>query len=160
MVVVALAMPVAATFAIAGTATAASPYVKVNPVSCSSLSGTVNSTTLKAKGTLDGCNDPKNTGGGGTFTGKESKTTATTTWASGHGTTTFSNVAYTPVSPNACPSPDIEYKITGTVSGGTGAALKSIPKGWTLQIYICVNTGPPITFSLLAGTLVEIGSAY
>jgi hypothetical protein len=151
MVVVALGMPVAATFAITGTAVAASG------VSCSSLTGKVNTTTLAATGTEKGCTDTANTGGSGKFSGSESSTTATTKWASG-GTTTFSGIAYTAVSPNACPSPEIEYEITGTVASDTGKA-SSIKKGWTLQVYICINTST-FKFSLLPGTKVEIGKKY
>ena len=46
---------------------------------------------------------------------------------------------------------------SATVTGGTGAAKKSIKKGWTSQSYVCYN---PTTnkLSLAPGTTYQIGA--
>jgi hypothetical protein len=37
------------------------------------------------------------------------------------------------------PKTDTEVKVTSTVTGGTGAAVKSIKKGQSSTIYVCYN---------------------
>jgi hypothetical protein len=153
-----LVLPIGAALAVTGTASAASG------VSCSGLSGKVNSTSLSATGKLTGCNDTANTGGKGTFKGSETATTGSITWNK-TGTTTFGSVAYNPTSTNTCPSTSTETNeaeeyVTGTVTGGTGAAAKSIKKKWTFEAYLCVNentTTGALTLTLAPGTDWLIG---
>jgi hypothetical protein len=123
-------------------------------VACSKITGGIAGTT----GTLSGCTDTANTGGKGTFpisalTGGS----GSITW-NGTGTTALSGVTATAVTPNKCPSGDTEYKVSGNVSGGTGKALKSIKKGWTLSAYVCVTSSGK--FSLLKGQKVNIGPKF
>jgi hypothetical protein len=144
-----LAFPIAGTLAFSGQALAA------GGVSCTTLSGKVNTTTDAAKVTISGCNDTKNTGGKGKTKSSETATTSTITW-NGTGTTTLGSATTTPISPGTCPSGDIEEMTTATVTGGTGAAAKSIKKGWTSQSYVCYDPTTS-TLSLLAGTTYQIG---
>lgn len=146
---VVMAFPIAGSLALAGQAQAAAG------VSCTGLSGKVNTSNDSAKIKLSGCNDTKNTGGKGTTKGSQSSTTATITW-NGTGTTTEDDVTNTPVSNSTCASGDIEEEATATVTGGTGAAAKSIKKGWTVQSFVCYD---PTTskLSLAPGTTYQIG---
>jgi hypothetical protein len=146
-----LAFPIVGGLAFAGTAAAA------GGASCSTLGGSVSSTGA-VKGKLSGCTDTKNTGGKGTFKNKEGATTGSITW-NGTGTTTADNITDTPVSPGTCPSGDEELEVTGTITGGTGAAAKSIKKGWTFQAFVCANltTG---AISLAPSTLWEMGPKF
>jgi hypothetical protein len=144
-----MAFPLVGSLALAGQAQAASG------VSCTGLSGKVNTTTDSANVKLSACNDTKNTGGKGTTKGSESSTTGTIKW-NGTGTTTLGSQSYTGVSPGTCPSGDIEEEFTATVTGGTGAAAKSIKKGWTVQAFVCYDPSTS-TLSLAPGTSYQIG---
>jgi hypothetical protein len=128
-------------------------------VTCSKIKANIlTGTTAKLKG----CSDTKNTGGSGkapiaTLTSGS----GTLTWH-GTGTTTLAGGSFTAVSPDTCPTPtggsqDLEYTIMYNVTGGTGAAAKSIKAGWTLTATVCINqtTG---AVALLAGTDVQIGA--
>ncbi len=95
------------------------------------------SSNSSGAGTLSGCNDTKNTGGKGTS--KTSKGVTTITWNK-TGTTTAKVVDVVEKTDTKCsPKTDTEVKVTSTVTGGTGAAVKSIKKGQTSTIYICYN---------------------
>lgn len=146
---VVMAFPVLGTMAFAGAASAAA-----GGVSCTGLSGKVNTSTDAAKVKLSGCSDTKNTGGSGKTEGSESSSTGKITW-NGTGTTTLGSVTDTPVSDSTCPSGDIEEEETGTVTGGTGEAAKSIKKGWTQQAYVCFDPSGD-TLSLAPGTTYQI----
>ncbi len=153
-----LAFPVAGALTFATQAQAAS--TATTGVSCSGLSGKVVLSTDSATIKLTKCNDTANTGGSGTTKGSETSTTASITWK-GKGTTTEDKVTNTSVSPDTCPTPtggtqDIEELSTATVTGGTGAAKKSIKKGWTVQAYVCFDSGNS-SISLLPGTDYKIG---
>ena len=149
-----LTFPIGGTLVLSGTASAASP---ATGVSCSKLGGSVSSTGA-VKGKLSGCTDPANTGGSGTFKSQMGSTTGTVKW-NGTGTTTATGITDTTVSPSTCPSSDTEVEVTGTISGGTGAAAKSIKKGWTFQAFICAN---PVTgaISLAPGTKWNMGPKF
>ena len=148
MVGAALVFPVVGALALAGTAEAATG------VACTKLTGTVNSSD-SAKVTISGCNDTANTGGSGTTTGNATATTGTITWK-GTGTTTLGGLTTTVVTPDKCPGSDLEEMTTGTVTGGTGKAAKSIKKNWTTQSFVCYNPGNN-KLALLKGTKYQIG---
>jgi hypothetical protein len=147
-----LVFPVVGVLAFAGSAYAA------KGVSCSYLSGSINPSTGKVKGALSGCTDTKNTGGQGKFKGTETSTSGKITW-NGTGTTTDDKVLYRRVTPSICRSGDYEDVVTGYITGGTGAAARSIKAGWTLQAYVCFD---PTTggLSLAPGKSWEIGPNY
>jgi hypothetical protein len=149
---VVLAFPIAGSVAFGAQAALAA-----GGVSCTSLTGTVNTTTDAAKVTLSGCNDTKNTGGKGTTKSSETATKSTIKWADSKGTTILGPATTTVVSPDACPGSDLEEMTTATVTGGTGAAAKSIKVGWTSQSYVCYNPANN-KLSLLAGTTYQIGA--
>ena len=119
----------------------------------------MNLTNDTAKVTISGCSDTANTGGGGTTNGSASATTGTIKWKGGKGTTTLGSLATTVVSPDACPGSDLEEETTGVVTGGTGAALKSIKKKWTTQSFVCYDPSNN-DLTLLAGTKYEIGAKF
>lgn len=145
-------------FPIAGAVALTGPAVAASGVSCTSLTGKVNSQDA-AKIKLSGCNDTANTGGKGTTKGSATSTTATITW-NGTGTTTEDNVTTTIITSGAtCASGDIEEETTGDVTGGTGAAAKSIKKGWTEQSFVCYNPNTS-QLSLAPGTTFEIGKKF
>jgi hypothetical protein len=151
-----LVFPITGALAVAGTASAASA---AGGVSCTALAGKVNSSTYAAKGTLSGCNDTKNTGGKGTFKGGETTTAGSIKW-NGTGTTTFGDVSYSAAANDTCPNMEDEEYVTGTVTGGTGEAAKSIKKNWTFQAYLCVvvnSTTGAITLTLAPSTDWVIG---
>jgi len=152
-----VAFPLVGALALAGTANAARPAPASKGVVCTKVSGKLKSTGV-ASIKLSGCSDTKNTGGSGKSSGSEGGTTSTVTW-NGTGTTTFDDQTDTGVTGGTCPSGDIEEEATGTVSGGTGAALKSIPIGWTYQAFICFD---PSTSKLsnAPGTTYQIGAAF
>lgn len=146
-----LAFPLGGALVFAGTANAASG------VSCSTLGGSISSSGV-VKGKLSGCTDPANTGGKGTFKSTEGSSTGSVKW-NGTGTTTADNITDTPVTPNTCPSSETELEVTGDITGGTGAAPKSIKKGWTFQAFVCADltTG---AISLAPGTSWEMGKKF
>jgi hypothetical protein len=152
MAAVALALPITGILAFAGVSAAATT------VKCTKLSGKENGNG-GLKGTLTGCNDPKNTGGKGKFKGStlSTSTTASITW-NGTGTTTFTGVTFSPTYV-ACPGGSVAEKVTGTVSGGTGEAAKSIPKDWTFRMYLCIKSSNA-ALSLAPGTDFLIGAKY
>jgi hypothetical protein len=111
------------------------------------------SATASGSATLGGCNDTKNTGGSGKEVAKVkgSGGTAVITWnKTGTTTTTFK---YASVTPNKCPKGYSEIKETATVTGGTGAAVKSIPKGQVGVLLLCIKG---TTITLLKGQQYKI----
>jgi hypothetical protein len=135
----ALAFPVIGAMAYAGTAAAgAGPATAATGVTCTKLTGLVNTMNDTAKITLSGCNDTANTGGGGKTSGSEGATTGTITWNGGKGTTKLDDIVTTTPT-GTCPSTDLEEMTTGNVSGGTGKAKASIKKGWVNTSYVCYN---------------------
>lgn len=147
-----LAFPVSGALSFAGSAAAASS------VSCTTWTGHLNTTSGVGKDKLSGCGDSKNTGGKGSFKTVTDGTTWTIKW-NGTGTTTVGSITYGSVSSPTCPSSDQEESVTGDITGGTGAAAKSIKKGWTLQAYFCYDpsTGD---ITMAPGTTWEMGKAF
>jgi hypothetical protein len=66
--------------------------------------------------------------------------TSKTTWASGKGTTLQSVKYAIQKTLGKCPKGDLRIFVTSTVTGGTGAALKAIPKGSIGKTSICSNS--------------------
>jgi len=142
LVTVALAVPASLTTAFAG------PAWALTGASCTKLAATAGNPST---GTLSGCSDPANTG-------KSGKLSSTVSGSSGTGTitwnktgTTTTSFTFKVVTPDKCPSGAVEAKETGTVTGGSGAALKSIPKGQKTSATVCANTSKN-TVTLLKGT--------
>jgi hypothetical protein len=148
-VIALMVLPVsAATLSFAGVAGAASG------VTCTSIKGSLSGKT----GTISGCTDKANTGTKGTFpiaalTGGSGSITWNKT-----GTTAITVTGIATVTPNKCPKGDTEYHVTANVTGGTGAAAKSIKTGWTLSAFVCVTKAG--AFSLLKGQKVNIGPKF
>jgi hypothetical protein len=111
------------------------------------------SATTSGVGTLSSCNDTKNTGGKATDKANIAKSTAVITWNK-TGTTTES-YKETAVTPSKCAKGDSEIKEVSTVTGGTGAAVKSIPKGQVATAYLCLNSAKK-TVTLLPGTTYKV----
>jgi hypothetical protein len=92
-----------------------------------------------SKSTVSGCTPLTATGGTGKSVTNLKTLVSTTTWAGGKGTT-IEKVAYkTTTSQGKCPSTSSHILSTGTVTGGTGAAFKAIPKGAKVTASVCVN---------------------
>jgi len=92
---------------------------------------TIKGTTTGFTGKLSECSDVANTGGRGTLSYNLTNETGTITWGVkkvDYGTTTV-GLTYHVVTPSICPKKYEEYSVTSTVTGGTGAALASIPVG-------------------------------
>jgi hypothetical protein len=154
-VVALLVLPMtAATFGFASMASAATASV-----TCSKLK--VNLTSDLA--TLSGCTDPANTGKSGTIPIGElaggAGSMGTITWHGTVGTTTVTETEFATVAKDKCPTGYTEYEVKANITGGTGASLKSIKKGWTFEAFVCANLTTD-QFELLPGTKVDIGKGY
>jgi hypothetical protein len=120
-------------------------------VKCKVLSGSLTGTD-----TISKCGDKKNTGGAGTFPNSAILSgSGTITWT-GTGTTTVGSVTLTSITSGTCPTGDTEDEVTGDITGGTGAAAKSILTGWTITAYACVSSAG--TLSLAPGTKLLINA--
>jgi hypothetical protein len=115
-------------------------------VTCTGFSATGSTTSTAA---VTGCNDPANTGGKGTAKSTENLTTrkgtATITWNKTGTTTSSFTFTLNPKSTVKCPKGDILVKEISTTTGGSGAALKSIPKGQVATVYLCANAAKKTT---------------
>ncbi len=95
-------------------------------------------TTVTA--TLSGCAPLSATGGSGKSVSTiAAKTTSKTTWAGGKGTTIQSVKYAVAKTQGKCAAGTAHYLITATTTGGSGAALKAIPKGSIGKSSVCVN---------------------
>jgi hypothetical protein len=153
MVAVALVVPFAGLVVeTAGPAMAASPGV-----TCTRY--VFNQLTDKHPIEFRGCNDVASTGGSGTTpesTFAQDGSKGTITWA-GTGTTKIADAHFTYPTPDVCPHNGFEAYATFKVTGGTGAAAQSIPKGWVLRVETCWNQHNG-NVKLVAGTVLTIGS--
>lgn len=132
-----------ATVALTSSASAASPAAAAKAVKCTSLTG-----TIEATGTLSGCTDSANTGGGGTFP-TTGASPATIKWNSGGKTTaTFSYAGGS----GACPAGQTQEDVTGNVTKDSGVA-KSVKIG-PISGTVCLSGA---TLSLAPGTKFVIG---
>jgi hypothetical protein len=93
---------------------------------------------------VTGCNDPHNTGGGGTFAGLSSPVTIN--WTSG-GDNTFTFTYKIVTKKVKCPAGDTEVTITGKITGhsGVGSSVKG-----KVKATICLDSSGNL--SLLHGT--------
>ena len=136
-----------ATWAVAGPASA------VTGATCTGFTGAVTGVF-----TLSGCTDKANTGGSGKFVAntKKSPYSAVITWK-GTGTTTTS-LKYSSPAKSLCPTGQTYLLITGTVTGGTKAAIKSIPKKSAVSAKACYNAKakPAQAVTLVKGQLFHI----
>jgi hypothetical protein len=137
--------------ALAGPAAAAAGVT----TSCSKLTGSLTA----PKVTLSKCNDTANTGGRGTIpTSSIEAGAGTITW-NGTGKTKVDDITIAATSTNACPKGSTEEEVTGNVTGGTGAAVTSIKKGYSLQAFVCANSSTA-SISLAPGTKVNFGKKF
>jgi hypothetical protein len=123
-------------------------------ITCTGMTGNFN----KPNGSLTGCSDTANTGGKATLPIKAlASGSGTITWNK-TGTTSIDKVVPTTVAANKCsdPSANSEIKATAVIVKSTGAAAKSIKKGWIFTAYVCVN-GTTDAITILKGTKVVIG---
>jgi hypothetical protein len=112
--------------------------------------------TTKGTGTLSKCTNPKGTGGSGKLVvnTKKSPYSGVFTWNK-TGTTTASLKYGVPAKgvKTVCPTGKTEIDVTGTVTGGKGAALASIPKGAKVSAKLCfkgttLSLAPKTVFTL------------
>jgi hypothetical protein len=100
--------------------------------------------SVKGVGTVTNCTDAANTGGSGKIVFNTAKLNGVITWNK-TGTTTLTIKYSVPATDepetaaHSCPK-GTEVLITGVVTGGTGAAVKSIPKGSKVSAEVCAKT--------------------
>jgi hypothetical protein len=136
-----MVLPVSASMvAFSGSAFAAKPAA--SSVKCKNISGTDAGTVTVSK-----CGDKANTGGSGTTSATALIGGSGKIKWNGTGTTKVDNVVPTSEGQGSCPTGSTEYSITGQVAGGTGEAAKSIPKGWTFTVDICLDGSGNITMA-------------
>ena len=116
-------------------------------VTCGSLSAPAPNAHHQTKNAaLTGCTSPKATGGKGIIgvlnTAAGGPFNATVKWNhTGTTSISYSVAAGTPdeKETRGCPSHTKEFVLSGSVTGGTGAAAKLIPAGSPVSAEICVN---------------------
>jgi hypothetical protein len=141
LTVLALAIPATAIAWASG-----GPAAAVAAPTCASVIG-----PNGVKWTLSKCTDPTHTGSKGTASAKFATGgtgTMKITWNK-TGTTTLS-FTYSIVPVSLCPTSEIEVREIGKVTGGTGAALKTIKKGQKTTVTVCQS--PKSGVSLVKGT--------
>ena len=129
------------------------------PTTCLNPKSTSDPKKFTATSTLTACSNKAATGGSGVAVINFkvlTKITGKITWK-GTGTTTF-QITEKAVKPNKCKAPSVEIISTGKVTGGTGAALKLIPKGSPYSETVCaVTSGKDLgKTTLFPGTKVII----
>ncbi|HTD49185.1 MAG TPA: hypothetical protein VK771_01215 [Acidimicrobiia bacterium] len=108
--------------------------------------------------TLSKCTPTSATGGsgGGTFTSSTSKSgslNVTITWTAGHGTTKGLIKFVTATTKGKCPTgTGARFTITGSITGGTGTAVKTIKAGQKVTASVCSGK----TLSLEPGTTLAL----
>ena len=132
VVAVALAASSLMAIPLAGAASA------VTPVTCTKLVAPAPKGNTST-GTLSGCSNVAATGGGGTQVTNISKKTAVITWNAKKGTTLFTISYKGGPKANKCAPGSTLIVATGTVTGGSGAALKAIPKGSKYAESVCYD---------------------
>jgi hypothetical protein len=107
--------------------------------------------TIKVTSKLSGCvNLAPTATNASTVNTKTLSGTSKTTWAGGKGTTLQTVKYVIQKTLGKCPKGNLRIFVTSTVTGGTGAALKAIPKGSLGKTSICSDTKKGST--LEAGT--------
>jgi hypothetical protein len=149
LLAVATMLPVGMLAAPASAATA-------QPGKCTKLTSKTVGTKITT--TLSGCTPTAATGGSGTGTFTSTGAPAgtlniTIKWAASKGTTK-SNVKFsTQATKGKCPAGTTSrYKIAGSVTGGTGVAVKTFTKGQPLTGSVCVSSKG---YSLEPGTALK-----
>jgi hypothetical protein len=112
--------------------------------------------TTKGTGTLKKCTNLKGTGGSGKLVVNTSKSPYVATFTWNKTGKTKAKLTYAPAPANAkkvCPTDKIEIDVSGTVTGGTGAAIRSIKKGSKVSAKLCykgttLTLAPKTTFKL------------
>ena len=110
-------------------------------------------TNLSGTGTVTGCTLLAATGGRGTVKTVSGK--GTITWNKTGTTTTTAKDVVQKLDTKCTPKTDVEVLITSTVTGGTGAAIKSIKVGQTWTFYVCANVATK-TVSLAPGQKFKV----
>jgi hypothetical protein len=137
----------------------ASPASAVTqPGKCTKLT-TKNGSAGNVIVTISGCTPLSATGGKGTGTFKAGQTSgkiaATITWAQKKGTTKASlTLTPEPTSRGKCPAGTVRTKVTGKVTGGTGAAGRLFKTGQPATASVCIN-GKAGTASIEPGTALK-----
>ncbi len=140
-IAVAAAVASAAALGAVAYATPASAKPRV-VVTCSHLNVPAPKNNV-AKGSVTGCTVPKATGGQGQFMSTVGSGTATIKWNK-TGTTTMTYTVSPATKPDeketqGCPTHTTELVVSGSVTGGTGAAGKLIPAGSPVSAEVCVS---------------------
>jgi hypothetical protein len=110
----------------------------VTPVTCTKLVAPAPKGTTST-GTISGCSNVAATGGGGKQVTNITKKTAVITWNAKKGTTTFTISYKAGPKVNKCAKGSTLIVATGKVTGGSGAALKAIPKGSKYAESVCYD---------------------
>jgi hypothetical protein len=116
-----------------GIAVASGPASAATGAQCAGFKGTV-----KGVGTLTKCTNPAATGGKGNAVMNLAKSTGKITWNK-TGTTAWKFTYKAPKAAKGCAAGTSQFDISGTVTGGTGAAVKSLPKGHKISASLCVG---------------------
>ena len=112
----------------------------VTPVTCSKLVAPAPKGTTSTA-TISGCTNVAATGGGGKQVTNISKLTFVITWNAKKGTTTAKIAYKAQTTKGKCPAGTVaRISATGSVTGGSGAALKAIPKGSKYSESVCYNS--------------------
>jgi hypothetical protein len=117
----------------------ASPAGAATGAQCTKSVATTNLKTGVATDILSGCTPVSATGGSGKVVTKITSPTSTVVWAGGKGTTIVKE-KYTTGTKSKCPHGTTLLVLTGSVVGGSGAALKAMPKGQAVSDFLCLNT--------------------
>ncbi|MGD0391270.1 MAG: hypothetical protein ABSC41_01370 [Acidimicrobiales bacterium] len=117
-----------------GSIAIASGVASASAPKASCTSGTL---TTTGGGTIKGCTPTAATGGSGKIVASIAKKTGVITWNK-TGTTLFKYTEKTVTNTKCTPKTDTEISETATVTGGTGAAVKTIAKGQVSTTLICL----------------------
>ena len=148
---VALAVGSLIAIPLTGSSSAATPVTCLNPKSVTNIK------TFTSTITLTSCTNAAATGGKGTAVDNFkvlTKQLVKITWNK-TGTTTLTITKGVTPKVNKCPKGQVEFDESGAVTGGTGAALKGIPKGSPYSESVCANTTTGAT-TMRPGTKVII----
>ena len=132
-----------ALLAVAATASAIGPAGAVTqPGKCTKLT-TKSGSAGNIVATVSGCTPLAATGGKGSGTFKAGQTSgtlnATLKWANNKGTTSAKVKLAPQATPGKCPPGTSRIKVTGSVTGGTGAAGRTFKKGQPVTGSVCAN---------------------
>jgi hypothetical protein len=139
-------LAVAVPTSLAGLALPAPAGAATARVKCSYLK--TNTKQPVSTGVVQKCTNPKATGGSGKIQVNAGKQTGKVTWNK-TGTSTFSikttvPKAGTPAA-KGCPAGSTKLLFNGKITGGTGAALKAMPKGQAMSAKVCLSKAGVVT---------------